>query len=327
MPEIIRAENIKKKFKDFTALKGVSFSINRGEVFGLIGPNGAGKSTLLKLMTFLDFPSSGRIHYLFGEGFHSGQKIRQFFGLVPQEEAFYRGFSVEENLAFFGSLYGLTGKELKDRTDFLLDWLKLKKFRKKKAENLSGGYRRLLNIAVSLVHDPEIIFLDEPTVGLDPKMRSTFWEKILELKARGKTICLTTHYMDEAEELCDRVALLFGGQILLEGKPAVLVKDITGEELLDFWVERAVPVRAVQLLQELLTDSVVEAKGKKISIFLSGKDSLFKEAKVRALFKEIPINVSKYERKKPGLEDVFIKLVERRGEAFEKDLEYRLKRA
>lgn len=171
---IVVADKVSKKFGNFTALSEVSLSIIENEVFGLLGPNGAGKSTLSRILMGLLEANSGKVSF-FGMEFKAGKKqIMQKVAIVPQEISAFRSFSVRQNICFFGTLYGIKGKALRQKADFLIDWLKLKEFENRKVEDLSGGYQRLLNIACSLVHDPQVIFFDEPTVGLDPRMRKLF---------------------------------------------------------------------------------------------------------------------------------------------------------
>ncbi|MCX6803238.1 MAG: ABC transporter ATP-binding protein [Candidatus Diapherotrites archaeon] len=211
---IVSVEKVSKFYGKKKVLDNVSFTIQRGEIFGLLGSNGAGKSTLTSIILGIEKATSGSVS-LFDSTDVNISKPR--FALVPQEDAFYRDFSVEKNLLFFGSIYGLSGEVLKNRVKFLLAWLYLEDYKNIRADFLSGGFQKLLNIAISLLHDPELIFLDEPTVGLDPKMRQLFWDKILELKNNGKTIILTTHYMEEAEQLCDDIVIMDQGIILKEG--------------------------------------------------------------------------------------------------------------
>jgi len=216
---IVEVKHISKSYKNRMVLSDVSLSIAPNEIFGLLGPNGAGKSTLIKIITGYYIKNNGSIKIkdkIFE--LHKNELLASI-GLVPQEEQFYRDFTVRENIEFFGSLYHLDKKQKEATIEHLLEWLNLSDLADEKAKHLSGGYRRLLNIACSLVHDPEIIFFDEPTVGLDPNMRKTFWEKIRDLKKEGKTICITTHYMDEAEYLCDRITLIVKGKTLIVGKP------------------------------------------------------------------------------------------------------------
>jgi ABC-2 type transport system ATP-binding protein len=228
--QAISVKNVNKRFGGFQALNGVSFEVNEGEIFGLLGPNGAGKSTMISILMGFERPDSGEFSYFIGGRKLGGCEIDEKVSIVPQQLCFYNNFSVEKNLKFMGTLYGLGRKQLKQRVEFLLEKWSLAQFRKREARFLSGGYKRLLNIACGLINDPTVIFLDEPTVGLDPEIRQTFWEKIKELKKAGKTIILTTHYMDEAEHLCDRIAIIIKGKISFDFMVAGLLKDGVGVE-------------------------------------------------------------------------------------------------
>ena len=212
----LEVKGITKSYGKFKVLGGVSLNVAEGEIFGFLGPNGAGKSTLIKILLGFEKQNSGSFSFSLGGKTLLNSEVKKRVSIVPQDLCFYLDFSVEKNLEIMGALYGLGGMELHKRIECLLETWSLKGFRSRRAKNLSGGYKRLLNIACGLINDPAIIFLDEPTVGLDPKIRKTFWEKIINLKTEGKTIILTTHYMDEAEQLCDRVALIVKGKIAKE---------------------------------------------------------------------------------------------------------------
>ena len=221
----LTVHKIHKKFGSFEVLKGASFDVDEGKIFGLLGPNGAGKSTIIKILMGFEEKDSGEFSFFLNNRKLTGKEILERVSIIPQELCFYRAFSSEKNLKTMGALYGLNGKALNERVEFLLEQWNLKRHRKKVSSMLSGGYKRLLNIACGLINDPDIIFLDEPTVGLDPKIRKAFWTKILELKKAGKTIILTTHYMDEAEFLCDEIAVIINGGIATELKVEKLKKE------------------------------------------------------------------------------------------------------
>ena len=225
---MISAKTLKKNFGEFEAVKGVSFDILKGEVFGLLGPNDAGKSTTLSMLTGLLEPTSGEV-ILDGEDFskRSSQQRRKI-GFVPQELALYPTLSAYQNLIFFGRIYGLRGKALHKRVDEVLDMVSLRDRAKEQIENYSGGMKRRINIAAGLLHDPEILFLDEPTVGVDPQSRNAIFESIEELNRNGLSILYTTHYMEEAERLCDRVAIIDHGKIIALDTPQSMIRAIGG---------------------------------------------------------------------------------------------------
>ncbi len=219
----IEARRLVKRFGDYVAVDHVDLDIRRGELLALLGPNGAGKSTTIKILTTLLSPDEGSV--MIG-GFRLPEQTSQartLLGLVPQEIAVYDVLSPRRNLSFFGGLYGLRGAELAGRVNELLEGVGLADRADQPIHTFSGGMQRRVNIAAALVHQPRIVFLDEPTVGLDPALREDIWQIIRDLKARGTTLVLTTHYMEEAEALCDRVAIMDRGKVVALGSPAELV--------------------------------------------------------------------------------------------------------
>ena len=211
---MIKAENLTKQFGNITAVDNISFEILKGESFGFLGPNGAGKSTTINMLAGLLVPDKGQI-FIDGASDPTRSHVRRMLGIVPQALALYDDLTAEENLAFFGRLYGLSGKALKERIDWTLDLVGLTERRRDRVKTYSGGMQRRLNLACGLVHDPQVLLLDEPTVGVDPQSRNLIFEKVSQLKAEGRTVLYTTHYMEEAERLCDRVAIIDHGRILV----------------------------------------------------------------------------------------------------------------
>jgi len=301
---IISVKNVVKKYGQKIVLNNVSFNIEGGEIFGLLGSNGAGKSTLTSIILGLQKPTGGSITFFYGKEINMKKKI----ALVPQDTAFYNDFSVEKNMLFFGSIYGLKRNKLRDRVEFLLKWLNLFEFKDTKSDFLSGGYQRLLNIAISLISDPEIIFLDEPTVGLDPKMRQMFWEKIKELKTAGKTIILTTHYMDEAEHLCTRIALLKKGKLLSIGKPSELIREYGGVKVMIFEVKGGVRDEHITKIRSALNEKTVVSKGDLLFIPFEQEHSLEKVLAVTDWLMQEGYSITSSTTKEPNLEDVFLNL-------------------
>jgi len=215
MPNILEVENLVKNFGEFPAVKGVSFSVEAGEIFGLLGPNGAGKTTTISMVTGILEPTSGSARI---SGIDIGKdpiQVKHLIGLVPQDLALYPTLSARANLNFFGSLYGLDGKQLKERVDDVLEVVALTDRQNDPIEKFSGGMKRRVNIAAGLVHQPQLLFLDEPTVGVDPQSRNHIFESVLKLnRERGMSIIYTSHYMEEVELLCNRVAIIDQGQII-----------------------------------------------------------------------------------------------------------------
>ena len=224
-------QNVSVKYGSYVAVEGLNLSVEGGEILGLLGPNGAGKSTAMKAISGQITNYTGRIEIEGNEIKTLGRKLAQYVGIVPQEYSFLYDFQVEENLRFFGELAGIGKTELDERIRQLLEQLQLKEFAKKPAKDLSGGYKRLLNIAISILHNPKILLMDEPTVGLDPEIRGKIWKVIRSLKENGMTIVLTTHYLDEAKELCDRIAIVNRGKMLAFGAPWQIVKEFGGRSV------------------------------------------------------------------------------------------------
>jgi ABC-2 type transport system ATP-binding protein len=210
---MIRFEGVSKRFGARTAVDDVTFGIGRGELFGLLGPNGAGKTTCVSLCCGLLAPDGGRVE-IGGRGSPTDARVRSSLGLAPQALALYELLSGSENLRFFAELQGLRGARLSQRVSWALDFVGLADRAKDRLSTYSGGMKRRLNLAAALLHDPEVLFLDEPTVGVDPQSRNALFDNILALREKGTTILYTTHYMEEVERLCDRVAILDHGRLL-----------------------------------------------------------------------------------------------------------------
>lgn len=212
---MLQIESLRKSFGSRAAVDGVSLEIRPGEIFGLLGPNGAGKSTTVNICSGLLAPDRGRVK-LFG-GTPAETEVRRRIGLVPQSLSIYDELTAEENIAFFARLQGLGGAVLRERVAWALRFVELYDRRRDPVRTFSGGMKRRLNLAIALVHEPRLLILDEPTVGVDPQSRNAIFEKIIELRAAGCTIIYTTHYMEEAERLCDRVAIIDHGRVLAIG--------------------------------------------------------------------------------------------------------------
>ncbi|MDQ1771122.1 ATP-binding cassette domain-containing protein [Labilibaculum sp. A4] len=219
------AKNLSKSFKEVNALNNISLAVQEGELYGLLGPNGAGKTTTISILSSLLKPDSGEILYQGKSLYQNLTKSKKMIGVVPQEIALYEDLTALENLKFWGTLYGIKGKELQSKTEELLDFLGLSDRKNHKIKTYSGGMKRRINIAAALLHDPKIVFMDEPTVGIDPQSRNLIFEVIQELHSRGLTMIYTTHYMEEAERLCDRIGIIDEGKIIAEGSLEELKKS------------------------------------------------------------------------------------------------------
>jgi ABC-2 type transport system ATP-binding protein len=221
MSEAIWAESLTKKFGDFTAVDAISFSVGQGEIFGFLGANGAGKTTAMRILTGLSMPTYGQARVAGFDVYRQPEKIKRSIGYMCQKFSLYEDLTVSENIRFYGGIYGLTGKQIKHKTGQLLEELGLVEVAKSQVRSLPLGWKQRLAFSVSQVHDPAIVFLDEPTGGVDPITRRQFWEMIYRAADRGRTVFVTTHYMDEAE-YCDRISIMVDGRIAAMGSPEEL---------------------------------------------------------------------------------------------------------
>lgn len=232
---IVELENLTKIFKDAdeAAVKGVSFSINKNEVFGLLGPNGAGKTTIISILCGLFPPSSGTV-LIDGKRLDQDlESIKQIIGVVPQDIALYPTLTAKENLEFYGAMYGLSGKDLKDKIAMWLQKLGLTAAANKRIENFSGGMKRRINLIAGILHQPKILFLDEPTVGVDVQSRNVIMEHLKELNQQNTTIIYTSHHLEEAENFCTRIAIIDYGNILTQGTPHELISNTPNSSSLE----------------------------------------------------------------------------------------------
>jgi ABC-2 type transport system ATP-binding protein len=286
----VDVKGVRQEFAKFTALDGVDLQVLEGETFGLLGPNGAGKSTLISIIAFLAKPSAGEARVF-------GRRDRSLIGLAPQENSFYGELTVWENLEFFGRLYSVRGRELGARAAETLALLNLEDKRNARAETLSGGMKRRLNVACALMHEPKLLILDEPSVGLDPTSRRVLWGVIQRLRGKGMAILVTTHYMDEADYLCDRIAVLQKGRIVAEGTPAQLKKRVLAEIRLT--LTGAPTKRDVELCEKCSVDGN--------TLILKTLDP---EDELPRLTQRFGKRLKSVEVKKPSLEDFFLQLTE-----------------
>ena len=230
---LIHARGLVKQFGDLTAVDGVDFDVQRGEAFGFLGPNGAGKSSTMRMIGCVSPPTAGTLRILDLDPVHDGPEIRGRLGVVPQADTLDNELTVRENLVIYGRYFGLSRRAVRAKADELLDFVQLSERADSKVEPLSGGMKRRLTIARSLVNDPEVLLLDEPTTGLDPQARHVVWDRLFRLKQRGVTLVLTTHYMDEAEQLCDRLVVMDRGKIAEEGSPLELIRRLSTREVVE----------------------------------------------------------------------------------------------
>ncbi|MDQ1556547.1 MAG: lipooligosaccharide transport system ATP-binding protein [Actinomycetota bacterium] len=230
---MITATSLTKKYKDFAAVDGISFEVAPGESFGLLGPNGAGKSTTMRMVGAVSTRTSGNLSILGLDPNSHGPEIRSQLGVVPQQDNLDMELRVRDNLIVYGRYFGLSRSFVARKADELLDFAQLTDRAKSKVDDLSGGMKRRLTIARALVNEPRILLLDEPTTGLDPQARHILWDRLFRLKEQGTTLVLTTHYMDEAEQLCDRLVVVDKGAIMAEGSPASLIRQYSTREVVE----------------------------------------------------------------------------------------------
>ncbi|MBF4623523.1 ATP-binding cassette domain-containing protein [Clavibacter sp. VKM Ac-2872] len=230
---VITADRLVKKYGDHVAVDGLSFEVAPGESFGLLGPNGAGKSTTMRMIGAVSSRTGGSLDILGLDPDTHGPEIRSQLGVVPQADNLDLELKARDNLIVYGRYFGLPRKQVAARADELLEFAQLSDRANAKVDDLSGGMKRRLTIARALISDPRILLLDEPTTGLDPQARHILWDRLFRLKEQGTTLVLTTHYMDEAEQLCDRIIVVDEGRIMAEGSPASLIRDHSSREVLE----------------------------------------------------------------------------------------------
>ena len=234
---VIVLDNLVKRFEDVTAVDGLSLKVEKGELFGLLGPNGAGKTTTINVLCGLLEPTSGSVSVGGHDVQKDSRKVKELIGVCPQDTATYPYLTGRENVELFGNLHAMSKEKLKKNADELLARMELLKDANMRLGKYSGGMKRRVNLIMALIHDPEIAFLDEPTVGMDPQSRRAVWDFIRELKKQGKTIILTTHYMEEAEELCDRVGIIDYGKLIALGAPEYLKTKFKAKNLEEVFIQ------------------------------------------------------------------------------------------
>ena len=259
---LIVADKLTKRFGDFTAVDGIDFEVGAGESFGFLGPNGAGKSSTMRMIGCVSPATEGTLRVLGRDPAADGSTIRARLGVVPQEDTLDLELTVFDNLVLYGRYFNLPRAEAKRRATELLDFVQLGDRAKSRVEDLSGGMKRRLTIARALINEPDILLLDEPTTGLDPQARHVVWDRLYRLKQRGVTLVLTTHYMDEAEQLCDRLVVMDRAKIVAEGSPLELISTWSTPEVL----ELRFAVGVAETLDGQLTDSVAEGWAERVEV-------------------------------------------------------------
>jgi len=301
--DLIVVKNLVKQFGDFTAVNGINFSVKQGESFGLLGPNGAGKSSTMRIIGATSQRTSGEVLILGKDPEQAGPQIRAHLGVVPQQDNLDEELTCAENLYIYGRYFGLPKTTVKNKLDELLEFAQLLDKKNSKVKSLSGGMKRRLTIARALVSDPDILMLDEPTTGLDPQARHILWDRLFRLKEKGVTLLITTHHMDEAEQLCDRLMVMDKGEIMAEGSPAELIKEYSTKEVLEV---RFGSDRNSQMVEQLqsFAERLEELPDRLLLYTESGEDLL-----ARIVAANIHPNTSLVRRS--SLEDVFLRLTGR----------------
>ena len=301
---LVRARGLTKRFGDFTAVDGIDFSIPRGEAFGFLGPNGAGKSSTMRMIGCVSPPTSGELTILGLDPVANGPAIRARLGVVPQENTLDIELTVQENLLVYGRYFGLPRSAIRERSAMLLNFVQLSDRAGDQVEPLSGGMKRRLVIARSLINEPDILLLDEPTTGLDPQARHIVWDRLFRLKQRGVTLILTTHYMDEAEQLCDRLVVMDGGRIVAEGSPRALIERYSTPEVLELRFDPGDHEQAAEKLAVLPAERL-EVLADRVLVYTRNGDEAL--AAVRGLGLEPITSLAR----RSTLEDVFLRLTGR----------------
>ncbi|HEX9828803.1 MAG TPA: ABC transporter ATP-binding protein [Bacteroidota bacterium] len=300
----VTVEGLTKRFGSFTAVENMSFNVKRGEVFGFLGPNGAGKSTTIRMLCGLLDPTSGSA--VVG-GYHIGRQsdlVKENIGYMSQRFSLYEDLTVEQNIHFFGGVYGLEGQRLRERKEWAIQMAGLSGKETMLTDNLSGGWKQRLALGCAILHEPSIVFLDEPTGGVDPISRRDFWDLIYTLSHNGVTVFVTTHYMDEAEH-CNTIGFIYAGKLVALGSPTELKHRLNRYKI--FEVQSEKPVEAMELLQEQKWVTETSIFGS--SFHVSTADITNAKTRIRGVLDGKSLAVHRLEQITPSLEDVFIHLI------------------
>jgi drug efflux transport system ATP-binding protein len=300
----VEVDNLVKRFGSFVAVDHVTFQVSRGEIFGFLGPNGAGKSTTIRILCGLLTPTSGRASVHGYDVATQPEEIRRHIGYMSQKFSLYDDLTVEENIEFFSGIYGVAPDRRAERMAYVLRMAGLEPRRTAMTRLLSGGWKQRLALGCAILHEPAILFLDEPTSGVDPIARRDFWDLIHELSAAGHTVFVSTHYMDEAE-YCHRLALMYRGRIIALGTPAELKDQLRVQTLLR--LETAAPLESMKALAGLPGVSQVAVFGSGLHLTVADKSAI---PRVREALESTGIHVSRLEPIRPSMEDVFVAMIE-----------------
>ena len=300
---VIAARALRKTYKELVAVDDISFEVSPGESFGLLGPNGAGKSTTMRMLGAVSTRTSGDLDILGLDPNDFGPEVRSRLGVVPQSDNLDTELKVRENLIVYGRYFGIPRSVIAKRADELLEFAQLSDRAKSRVDDLSGGMKRRLTIARALVNEPRILLLDEPTTGLDPQARHVLWDRLFRLKEQGTTLVLTTHYMDEAEQLCDRLVVIDKGVIMAEGSPAALIREYSSREVLELRFGTDRNVDAVASLQGI--GDRIETLPDRVLVFVHDGEHALEEVTRRGIEPLTSLV------RRSSLEDVFLRLTGR----------------
>ncbi len=300
---VVEVDSVYKRYGEVRAVDGVSFEVARGEFFGMLGPNGAGKSTLMRMIYQVTPRTSGSLRVLGMPAGERSRAIKQRLGVVPQLDNLDEELRVVDNLLIYARFNGIAGRAARRRADELLDFADLNEKRRAMIDELSGGMKRRLTLARGLMNDPEIVVLDEPTTGLDPQVRLNLWTKLEELRARGKTLLMSTHYMDEAERLCDRLVIMDHGKVIAEGAPQALIRDHLPPLVIEARADAGAGAQLEDAAKRLGLDAV--RSGDRVSVFVDDADVAL------ARLREEGWRLERAFVRPANLEDVFLKLTGR----------------
>ena len=300
---LIHARGLTKTYGDFVAVDGINFDVAKGESFGFLGPNGAGKSTTMRIIGATSVRTSGTLTILGKDPEVNGPQIRAHLGVVPQQDNLDNELTVSENIFIYGRYFGLSSSFINKKIPELLEFAQLEEKKNVKVEALSGGMKRRLTIARSLVSEPDILMLDEPTTGLDPQARHILWDRLFRLKEQGVTLLITTHYMDEAEQLCDRLIVMDKGKIMAEDSPAQLIKTYSTKEVLEVRFGSDRNQEMVEVLRPLADR--IEVLPDRILLYAEDGEQLLEQIAAKGIHP----NTSLVRRS--SLEDVFLRLTGR----------------
>lgn len=310
MKAILEVKNLVKKYGDFTAVKGISFDIKEGEIFSLLGPNGAGKTTTISVLSTLYAPTSGDAIIAGHSVTREPMAVRNLIGVVPQELALYDDLTAHENLVFWGQMYGLSGKNLKIRVDEVLQQIGLADKAKNRVKTYSGGMKRRVNIGVGLLHKPSLLFMDEPTVGIDPQSRRAILDSVRELNQQGMTVLYTTHYMEEAQELSDRVGIIDHGELIALGTQAELTRQVGEMETLVLHIdEHEDPERLAAAIRSTPGVKRADVTDHAVTVIVPEAEVALAPAVTKA--NELGIKIRSVDMQEPNLEAVFLHLTGR----------------